>query len=163
MARLPPPAWRAGLDSFPALGRAGEASPDQIRLMLRTLLEERFQLRSYSEARNMPVYELVVDRNSSKVPAVKDRETGPKGSPPCRPSAKTGTGGLSFGLPSGVPALARWPIRAICGQVYTRQKGRRPRQSHEPSHPPDSTPCNPAWHRIPPPKNGVISFPFAIV
>jgi uncharacterized protein (TIGR03435 family) len=51
------------------------ASPNQIRPMLLTLLEERFQLRSHSETRNMPVYELVVDRNGSKVPTAKDNET----------------------------------------------------------------------------------------
>jgi uncharacterized protein (TIGR03435 family) len=53
------------------------ASPDQIRQMLRALLEERFQLRSHSEIRKMPVYELVIDRKGSKIPAAKDSETKP--------------------------------------------------------------------------------------
>jgi uncharacterized protein (TIGR03435 family) len=49
-------------------------APNQIRTMLRALLEERFQLRSHSEIRTMPVYELVVDRKGSKVPRPKGRE-----------------------------------------------------------------------------------------
>jgi uncharacterized protein (TIGR03435 family) len=53
------------------------ASPDQIREMLRTLLAERFQLRSHSEIRKMPVYELVVDRKGSKLPTTKNSETRP--------------------------------------------------------------------------------------
>ena len=53
------------------------ASPDQIRPMLRNLLEDRFQLHSHSEKRNIPVYELVVDRRGSKVPAAKDTENMP--------------------------------------------------------------------------------------
>ncbi len=52
----------------------GAIAPDQIRQMLRTLLEDRFQLRSHSEVRKMPVYELVVDGNGSKVPAAKDSD-----------------------------------------------------------------------------------------
>jgi uncharacterized protein (TIGR03435 family) len=42
------------------------ASPDQVRLMLRTLLEDRFQLQSHPEIRDIPVYELVVDREARK-------------------------------------------------------------------------------------------------
>ena len=49
-------------------------SPDQIRPMLRTLLEYRFQLRSHPEKRQLPVYELTVDRKGSKVHRVKDGE-----------------------------------------------------------------------------------------
>jgi len=50
-------------------------SPEQIRPMLRALLENRFQLRSHSEKRQLPVYELSVDRKGSKVQRVKDSET----------------------------------------------------------------------------------------
>jgi bla regulator protein blaR1 len=49
-------------------------SPDQIRPMLRALLEERFRLHSHSEKRPLPVYELSVDRRGSKVQRVKDGE-----------------------------------------------------------------------------------------
>ena len=50
-------------------------SPDQIRPMLRALLENRFQLRAHSEKRQLPVYELSVDRKGPKVQRVKDSET----------------------------------------------------------------------------------------
>jgi uncharacterized protein (TIGR03435 family) len=43
--------------------------------MLRALLESRFQLRSHSETRQLPVYELSVDRKGSKVQRAKDSET----------------------------------------------------------------------------------------
>ncbi|MGA3239587.1 MAG: TIGR03435 family protein [Bryobacteraceae bacterium] len=49
-------------------------SPDQVRPMLRALLENRFQLRSHSEKRRLPVYELSVDRKGSKVQRVKASE-----------------------------------------------------------------------------------------
>jgi uncharacterized protein (TIGR03435 family) len=49
--------------------------PNQIRPMLRALLEDRFQLRSHSEERQLPVYELSIDRKGSKVQRVKDSET----------------------------------------------------------------------------------------
>jgi uncharacterized protein (TIGR03435 family) len=48
------------------------ASPGQIRPMLRALLERRFQLRSHAEQRELPVFELILDRGGSKVPRVKD-------------------------------------------------------------------------------------------
>jgi uncharacterized protein (TIGR03435 family) len=53
----------------------GVVSPDQIRPMLRALLESRFQLHTHSEKRQLPVYELSVDRKGSKVQRVKDGET----------------------------------------------------------------------------------------
>lgn len=49
-------------------------SASQVRPMLRALLEDRFQLRSHAEQRQLPVYELSVDRKGSKVPRVKDGE-----------------------------------------------------------------------------------------
>jgi uncharacterized protein (TIGR03435 family) len=50
------------------------ASPNEIRPMLRALLEDRFQLRSHSEERRLPVYELSVDRKGSKVQRAKNSE-----------------------------------------------------------------------------------------
>jgi uncharacterized protein (TIGR03435 family) len=48
------------------------ASPDQVRGMLRALLEERFLLNTHAEIRELPVYDLVVDPKGAKVPAAKD-------------------------------------------------------------------------------------------
>ena len=66
------PGWVASSRWDVQAKRDGGTSPDQIRQMLRALLEERFQLRSHSETRKMPVYELVVDGKGPKVPAAKD-------------------------------------------------------------------------------------------
>jgi uncharacterized protein (TIGR03435 family) len=57
-----------------------QAKPDravsagEIRPMLRELLESRFRLRSHSEKRRLPVYELTVDRKGSKIHPIKDSE-----------------------------------------------------------------------------------------
>ena len=51
------------------------ASSDDVRQMLRALLEDRFRLRSHAESRRMPVYELTVDGKGSKLQRVKDAET----------------------------------------------------------------------------------------
>jgi len=51
------------------------APPGQIRSMLRALLENRFQLRSHLEKRQLPIYELSVDRKGPKVQRVNDSET----------------------------------------------------------------------------------------
>jgi uncharacterized protein (TIGR03435 family) len=71
------PAWvdskRWNVEAKPDRARR----PDQIRQMLRTLLEERFQLRSHPEERRLPVYELVVDRKGSKVRATSNAENKP--------------------------------------------------------------------------------------
>jgi uncharacterized protein (TIGR03435 family) len=63
--------WDMQAKPYPA------ASPDQVRPMLRTLLEERFQLRSHSETRSMSVYELVVDSKGSKLRKAKDTVANP--------------------------------------------------------------------------------------
>jgi uncharacterized protein (TIGR03435 family) len=51
------------------------ASRNQIKPMLRALLEDRFRLRWHSEERQLPVYELSVDLNGSKVQRATDSET----------------------------------------------------------------------------------------
>jgi uncharacterized protein (TIGR03435 family) len=53
------------------------ASSDEVRAMLRALLEDRFRLRCHAESRRMPVYELTVDSKGSKLQRVKDAETKP--------------------------------------------------------------------------------------
>ncbi len=53
------------------------ASGDDIHQMLRTMLEDRFQLRARPESRNLQLYEMVVDGKGSKVPRPKDPEAKP--------------------------------------------------------------------------------------
>lgn len=72
------PGW-VDSDRWDVQAKPGRAVSDQqVRPMLRALLEDRFGLHVHSETRNMPVYELVVDRNGSKVPRVKDIDAKPE-------------------------------------------------------------------------------------
>jgi uncharacterized protein (TIGR03435 family) len=50
--------------------RAAEPSTDdQIRLMLQTLLEDRFKLKVHRETREMSVYKVVIAKNGPKLKA----------------------------------------------------------------------------------------------
>src|SRR5580658_11371868 len=53
---------------FEVTGKAAPQTPDdQLRLMLQTLLKERFQLTMHTEQREMTHYELVVGKNGPKL------------------------------------------------------------------------------------------------
>jgi uncharacterized protein (TIGR03435 family) len=77
------PDW---LDSerYDVRGKAeGTASTDQMRLMLRGLLAERFRLQAHRETKEMPVYWLVVAKNGPKLHDVKEADAlMQNGSPP---------------------------------------------------------------------------------
>jgi len=51
------------------------ASQDQLRLMLRALLADRFRLTLHRETKELQVYELVVDKNGPKVHAAKEGQS----------------------------------------------------------------------------------------
>jgi uncharacterized protein (TIGR03435 family) len=61
-------------DRYKIEARAGNATPDEIRSMLQSLLAERFHLRLRREVRLLPVYELTVANEGLKIAAVKDGE-----------------------------------------------------------------------------------------
>lgn len=71
------------MDSFEIIAKApGDASPTQVqaREMLRSLLEERFKLIVHREAKEGPIYALMVEKNAPKlkkstvpVPSLADR------------------------------------------------------------------------------------------
>lgn len=63
-----PPALQAVADSrYDIIGKAEGAAPvDQLRLMLRSLLMERFHLAVHSEKRDVPVFALVVAKGGPK-------------------------------------------------------------------------------------------------
>jgi uncharacterized protein (TIGR03435 family) len=67
------PAW---LDTeryhFVAKAESAEASTDQIRAMLQTLLADRFKLAVHRETRELLVYTLVVGKNGLKLQEEKD-------------------------------------------------------------------------------------------
>lgn len=61
------PSW-LGADRFDITAKAqDEASPEQIRLMLRTLLADRFKLKVRRETRELALYDLVVSRRDGKL------------------------------------------------------------------------------------------------
>jgi bla regulator protein blaR1 len=51
---------------------SGPVSPAQIKLMLQSLLEERFKLKMHRETRDMPVYELVVPKDGHELKMTKN-------------------------------------------------------------------------------------------
>jgi uncharacterized protein (TIGR03435 family) len=61
------PAW-LDTDGYNVTAKAeGDASADQMRPMLQTLLEDRFQLKLHRETRELPVYTLAVAKNGLKL------------------------------------------------------------------------------------------------
>ena len=68
------PSW-VGTDRYAIEARAaGNATPDQIRGMLQSLLADRFNLTLRRETRTLPVYELVVADGGLKIAAMKEGE-----------------------------------------------------------------------------------------
>jgi uncharacterized protein (TIGR03435 family) len=69
----------------------GKLSREQTQLMMQSLLEERFQLKAHKETRELPVYNLVVAKDGSKLKASADQTLPPliaSGPPqPCDPEA----------------------------------------------------------------------------
>jgi uncharacterized protein (TIGR03435 family) len=64
----------------------GAASLEQVRLMLQGLLAERFQLKFHRDMKALPLYELVIGRNGSKLK---------ESAPDVRPSARITSGPLT--------------------------------------------------------------------
>ena len=50
----------------------GNPNPSQMRLMMQTLLEERFKLKVHHETKQLPVYKLVVAKIGAKLPEPKE-------------------------------------------------------------------------------------------
>jgi uncharacterized protein (TIGR03435 family) len=63
-------------DKYNIIAKAGsaDASPDQIKAMLQTLLADRFKLALHRETKELPVYTLVVGKNGSKLQEAKEEE-----------------------------------------------------------------------------------------
>jgi uncharacterized protein (TIGR03435 family) len=70
------PGWLDN-DKFDIEGKAAtSADKDQLRLMLQTMLAERFKLAVRHETREMPVYALIVGKNGPKLPDLKPDDAG---------------------------------------------------------------------------------------
>jgi uncharacterized protein (TIGR03435 family) len=63
-----------------ATATSHDAGKKEMTLMLKSLLDDRFKLRLHEERRDLPVYDLVVEKSGHKLRALKDGEP-----PPCRP------------------------------------------------------------------------------
>ncbi len=69
----------------------GTISREQMQLMLQSMLEDRFQLKAHMETRELPIYNLVVDKSGLKIKASADQTPPPfaAGGPPlpCAPAS----------------------------------------------------------------------------
>jgi uncharacterized protein (TIGR03435 family) len=71
------PGW-IGSDRFDLEAKAATpVDPDQLRLMLQTLLAERFKLMARRDTKEMPVYALTVAKGGPKLREMKDEEPTP--------------------------------------------------------------------------------------
>lgn len=66
------PDWILTQDFDITAKAAGPVSTDQLRLMLQTLLEERFKLELHREQKIVSLYSLVVDKNGAKMHEVQE-------------------------------------------------------------------------------------------
>jgi uncharacterized protein (TIGR03435 family) len=92
------PGW-IGSDRFDVEGKAEDPNADygQLRLMLQSLLEDRFQLQLHREVRESPIYALVVGKGGPKIKLSAD-QTSPDVNGPSPPgSSRPNHGALRLG------------------------------------------------------------------
>ncbi len=91
------PSW-VDSDRFDIEARAADpnADPDQLRLMLQSLLADRFQLKVHGETKTNSVYFLVVAKNGPKMKRSADQDS-PEVNGPSAPGAGPNRGALRFG------------------------------------------------------------------
>jgi uncharacterized protein (TIGR03435 family) len=82
------PSWVSDMQWDVQAKPSRPAADKEIRPMLRSLLEDRFQLRVHSETRNMPVYELTVSPKGSKLQTADNSKV--------KPDIRTGNGFIRF-------------------------------------------------------------------
>jgi uncharacterized protein (TIGR03435 family) len=97
------PKW-ANNDRFDIEARSANSNPtkDQMRLMMQTLLADRFKLAVHIETRELPVFALVLDKSGKTGPHLRPHLD----DPPCPPVVSSAT-------PSAVPVPDGYP--SICG------------------------------------------------
>jgi uncharacterized protein (TIGR03435 family) len=90
------PSW-VGSDHFDVDGRADpKFDPDQMRLMLQSLMADRFQLKFHRETKQSSVYALVVGKGGPKIRLVADQQS-PDVNGPSQPGAGPNRGAFRFG------------------------------------------------------------------
>jgi uncharacterized protein (TIGR03435 family) len=95
------PSW-VGSDRFDVEGKTEDqkASPAQLRLMLQSLLEDRFRLKVHRATREAPVYALVVAKGGPKIRLSEDQVSpdvsgrAPQGAGPNHGAIRVGVGNL---------------------------------------------------------------------
>ena len=112
------PRW-IGFDRFDVEGKAEDprADPDQLRLMLQSLLEDRFQLKLHRENKEAPVYALVVAKDGPKIKLAPD-QTSPSVNGPAEPGADPNRGAMRIGSGSLVGS-------AVTLSLFTRLLSQR--------------------------------------
>ena len=130
----------------------GDPSADQRRLMMQTMLRDRFKLAFHTERREMPVYALVVTRGDGAIgeglrrtpagaclphdtalPTPPSMPVPPRGPSPFDPNAQAACGSIMFGpgrlLAHGVPidmlvrSLANLPVITSLNRIVTDETG----------------------------------------
>src|SRR5215813_961889 len=93
----------------PRTGLPDMTTPDTIALMVQSLLEDRFQFKSHTETRSLPLFELTVAKGGPKMKLSEDQTP---------PAALQGAGGRGAGLTRGAMRLARGDFE---GQAQTME------------------------------------------
>ena len=89
---------------------------DQMRLMMQSLLKERFGLVVHYETRDTPVFEMSLVKPGKLGPKLRRHEEGP----PCSVTAPPGAGILGTAAPGGVALKGPDVYPATCGGVEAR-------------------------------------------
>jgi uncharacterized protein (TIGR03435 family) len=104
------PGW-IGSDRFDVEGRTEDktADPDRLRLMLRSLLEDRFRLKLHMETREAPMYALMVAKGGLKIKLAADQISAEVNGP-SKPGAGPNHGAIRFGPGTMMGNAANWSL-----------------------------------------------------
>ena len=127
------PGW-IGSDRFDIEAKpenVADMTPERMPLMLQGLLVERFQLKTHKETKELPIYELVVAKDGSKLKSVPEPPRPAPGTPPGPPPAPGGPmppGAFRIGrgemMGSAIPIRKLYPIPVINAGPHGRQQNR---------------------------------------
>ena len=81
---------RYEIQATAAEGEGARIPPDQLALMFQSMLEERFRLKAQLEARELPVYNLLIGKDGSKLKLSEDQ------TPPLPPAQRAAGGGTAI-------------------------------------------------------------------
>jgi uncharacterized protein (TIGR03435 family) len=128
------PAW-AATDRFDIQARAqGDPSKDQMRLMMRALLQDRFKLTVHNETREVPALALLplkpdqtgpqLQRHTGDAPCPTDATPSPGAPNPILANGLPVLCGGIFGMPASVPGRVRAAARSVpMGLIATSLTG----------------------------------------